>query len=589
METRSFKMHPALLFSVIQSQAGTQGKALLEGVMNSIDAGASRVEVDVTAEGFRVEDDGKGFADKSEIVSFFETFGQPHQEGDAIYGRFRMGRGQMFSFGVNHWETGRFVMDVDIKNDGLDYRLKETETPFPGCKIVGQWYDPLRPSEIDAIVREVKELVAYAQIPVYLNGQKINTLPSEQKWDVVTDDAYIKLKESGGLAVYNLGVLVRSYPGYQFGTGGIVVSRNQLNVNFARNDVLVTKCEAWKRIQSTIKPMVSNKISKKSTRLTEDEKRMLVSQICSGELAWEQCRDMRLLTDINGNHFTMQRMLNLAHDHTLAITSASSGSKSACVVHDRGIAFVISNASLDRFGVSSLERLVEEVVKTYPYNKATVEKNLKALIKPFNEVSSSISEGHAILDDKELDKDERRALNCLNRISDMIQAAVSGKTGICADHNSRRIFAGMSDVAEAWTDGRDWIAIHRRFLKQLHANGYRAAQKLVLLLVHEYLHNDQDAGHHQHDEDFYREFHDIVHDSWYVPTAIENLVTYYAQALRKDGKRVTSSVAKTEDAMAATELEKAKALGFSSVKAMYGHMIWLANQKHAVNASLIEV
>ena len=39
-ETRRFKPHPQLLLDVIQRQAGTLGKAVLEAVMNAVDAKA---------------------------------------------------------------------------------------------------------------------------------------------------------------------------------------------------------------------------------------------------------------------------------------------------------------------------------------------------------------------------------------------------------------------------------------------------------------------------------------------------------------------------------------------------------------------
>ena len=40
VETIAFTMHPQLLYSVIQRQAGTLNKAILEGVMNGVDARA---------------------------------------------------------------------------------------------------------------------------------------------------------------------------------------------------------------------------------------------------------------------------------------------------------------------------------------------------------------------------------------------------------------------------------------------------------------------------------------------------------------------------------------------------------------------
>jgi len=571
-------MDPALLFSVISSQAGTQGKAVLEAVMNSIDAGASKVKVEITEEGFVMEDDGKGFADKSEIVSFFETFGTPHKEGDAVYGKFRMGRGQIFNFGANTWETGQFKMTVDIKNLGLDYNLSELAKPFPGCKITGQWYDVLKPSGIDAIVREVKGLVAYAQIPVFLNGTQINKLPAGEKWDVVSDDAYIKLKETGSLDVYNLGVLVRSYPSYQFGTGGVVVSRKQLEINFARNDILVTKCLVWKSIQATIKPMVTKKIEKKATRITEDERRMLASQVRGGELDWNECSELRLLTDICGNQISLNKFMHLG---SMKVSVAESGDKTAIVIHERKMAFVLNVSSLHRFGVNELSDLIDIMDKVKPHYLDC--ENLRNQNTEFNELNKLISNGHTVLQEKELDRDEVRALRCLEDASYAISGAVAERTGV-SYQRPRKLFAGVSDVAQAWTDGSSYVVIHRRFLKQLHTRGWGAALKLVQLLVHELLHDDENMGSHTHDETFYEEYHDILQDSWAVCNSIDTIITGYAKRLRKEGKNVAASVKKAEDAIATTDLEKAKALGFSSVAKMHAHFKWLGAQMNETEA-----
>lgn len=50
METRQFKMHKNLLMDVIKGQAGTVEKAWLEAIMNSIDAGAKKINVTIIDE-----------------------------------------------------------------------------------------------------------------------------------------------------------------------------------------------------------------------------------------------------------------------------------------------------------------------------------------------------------------------------------------------------------------------------------------------------------------------------------------------------------------------------------------------------------
>lgn len=89
-ERRALRMHPRLLFDVIHRQAGTLSKSVLEGVMNSIDAASARCDITLDQHRLVIEDDGKGFADRTEIDNFFDTFGYPHEEGDATYGRVRM-------------------------------------------------------------------------------------------------------------------------------------------------------------------------------------------------------------------------------------------------------------------------------------------------------------------------------------------------------------------------------------------------------------------------------------------------------------------------------------------------------------------
>lgn len=52
-DTRTFKMHPALLTGVIQRQAGSLVGAVLEGVTNSIDVGCTECRITADAGAFR--------------------------------------------------------------------------------------------------------------------------------------------------------------------------------------------------------------------------------------------------------------------------------------------------------------------------------------------------------------------------------------------------------------------------------------------------------------------------------------------------------------------------------------------------------
>ena len=128
-QVRKLKLHPHIIFDIIQRQAGSLQKALLEGVMNSIDAGATSCAVTLAKDAFTVSDDGRGFASQDEINQFFETFGTPHEGNDPDrFGTFRIGRGQMMAFGVVQYDSGPFTMCVDIRGRGVDYLLDRKST-----------------------------------------------------------------------------------------------------------------------------------------------------------------------------------------------------------------------------------------------------------------------------------------------------------------------------------------------------------------------------------------------------------------------------------------------------------------------------
>lgn len=142
-----FKLHPSVIYSLIREQAGSPQKALAELVMNSIDAGAKNIHLEISAEKFSIKDDGQGFKNLNEIETFFGTFGTPHQKGDATYGQFRLGRGQCFAIAKTEWRSGLFGMTVDLactnKNDVHGYELHQYPESLEGCEIHGEFYESL--------------------------------------------------------------------------------------------------------------------------------------------------------------------------------------------------------------------------------------------------------------------------------------------------------------------------------------------------------------------------------------------------------------------------------------------------------------
>ncbi len=545
-ERRRFGMHQNLLYDVITKQAGSLQKAILEGVMNSVDAQSTEVRIDLSDRQVMLQDNGHGFRSKEEIEVVFEVFGAP-QEAEKTFSRFHMGRGQLFSFGVNTWHTQGFVMEVDVKNKGLDYELSENNPFQEGCKVEIALYDPLLPSQLDAIQRDLKTWVSWLDIPVYLNGRKISTPPTDHAWDLENDDAYMKFSDRGSLDVYNQGVLVCKYPAYTFGTGGVVVSKHRLDVNFARNDIQST-CSIWRRIGKILRQHTQQEVLKKP-KTTDAERQHVAENVKSGALLLEDAYGLKILTDVEGRQHTLESLYKNPRSH---MSVAPRGHRVSASAHQQRLAFVLAQETLDRFDVDSLAEFVEilkrraqEAIERHPrmHWKWTgflqyLERLTLVDMATFQNV---IGENFETLPEKALNVYQKRGLL-------IAQSAMPILANHCQQHQ-RHLHAGKSDIAHAWTDGTRniWINIEQlRLLQQ----GYAGCARIAGLLLHEFLHEGPDTGTHEHDTEFYQRFHDMVLDSNILGQAADRMMNEMAREMRKSDRKVGQKAAFFEDVSA---------------------------------------
>lgn len=271
-ESHKFTVHPAIIYSLITAQASGVQKALLELIMNSVDAGATRIDVELTENEFSVIDNGSGFKDLSSIESCFGTFGTPHKQGDAAYGKFRIGRSQCMGYASTIWHSNEFKMEVDLnvspEIESYGYTLSEVEESYKGCKITGVFYEPIdlevddfsdksiiSPYHISNPVEALRVMLKYLEVPVYINGKKANIdlnnlLPmSKTKHGLFFLQKTSSRKGSLCVNIYNKGVYAFTIDSYCL--TGDVVSLNTLDLNMARNEAKTT-CSATRSIKNKI-------------------------------------------------------------------------------------------------------------------------------------------------------------------------------------------------------------------------------------------------------------------------------------------------------------------------------------------------
>lgn len=499
-EKRQIVAGSMLIYHAIYSQAGKLEKAILECVMNSVDAEASKIEITVDNEKYEVKDDGVGLSRMEEIESFFEELGFDHSGDNYREGRqfaeFGLGRAQCFAFSRTIWRTGTYSMDVDVKHKGLDYELEKDLEPVSGCTITGHLYNELLPSEREKTVRALDELVKYMPIPVYINGKQVNKVASEQNWHLQDDNAYYRLTERGELTVYNLGAKVCALPSSHFGTGGVIVSKKALKLNTARTEVLESVCPVWPEIKQVVKANVKKESTEKKTRMTEARREFLAMQLVDGDIGLRELMETKLVTDVCGRHHPLSRLFS---EQTFTVAPKANHNVGERL-HKSGVIFVISPVTVQRFGFDDGEDLANLLNTKSVYGES-------CQFEGFEAHAANINDKSDLVPLKELDPIEKAALLALRRANEHYPRLFARATG--DRRRPRELKAGASEVANAWTDGKRYIAIERRHLKKAN-KGLIGFVYLANLILHEYCHEDSSVNAPGHSQEFYEVYEAVA-------------------------------------------------------------------------------
>jgi hypothetical protein len=554
VSTHRFEAHDALLVSVMREQAGTLAKAIQEGVMNSIDAGATRIDIRATTTTVEIRDNGKGFASTEEILTCFKVFGLPQDVQERLgktYGHYRMGRGQMFHYGRNVWRTNAFAMHTDLDNRGLDFDIRSGIEPSqPGCHIEIELYDRhhmLLPSELAELENEVARAVKYAPAAIVLNGRLITRDPTHEKWDMETEDAWMRLRESGTLDIYNQGVYVESRSPQELGTAGTIVSKTRLQLNFARNMVMASECAVWKRIRTKLRDATDHRIRTRKERLTEAQRDMIARRLASGEFV-EGATEMHLVTDVARMDWSIKRIIShCKRHHIVQMLVAPSSDRRGDVLQQEGRAFVIHPTTLERFRCETLGEFLALLRRT----KLWPEFVPLPRAGTFEDPSLKVDTDYRLLPPAKVTPLERVILDHLqlqHRWSLLNEGY--GRDPV----RERQIVLGESPNAEAWTDGSSYIAIERRVLHRLeNLEGWIA---LALLLASQYCSEIDTAGAFEHGPEFYTRFHEMA--TTRCPGFAAHAAAQFPKRLRELERQVSKRVLKMADRTEALQRDWAR-------------------------------
>lgn len=554
-QTRKFVIDPNAIMSLIKGQAGSLKKAMLEAATNSLDAGASKIDITVNQNKVIIIDDGLGIQTIEEIENYFERFGFNHEGLGRTVGFFGVGRGQLFCFGINQWRTSEFRMSIDVKENGLDYELDSKLKKIKGMQIEIELYTPLTQSEIYTLKNEFRQLVEYFPIPVLFNKTQINKSTEDESWNHEDDKVHIKIKpEARTIEMFSQGHFVQSIHSYKYGVGGTVVTKKgqPFKQNLARNDILTQECDVWKHVEKTIKQLAKpyqEKADKKAF-MSPEERRNACLRACEEDGA-SILLTSQIFTTSNQKPLTLSKVLNASY-----ISAAERRNSVADKLMQRKIAIVLSMETLENFGVTTTTELVErldDIIQaqinyekrqrnhsSLAYSLERIQKKLcreNCFFDDVNDIPADLNREIKVIKPKDLKHNERVALMALRKQNRSVAWTVNCKMfqeqgiqyvwqeinalpnkGVRTIH----IFesSDANDGTMAFTDGIAHIYINVKTLRQKMTRGFEGFVALINIMIHEYIHTSSSEETHVHGEEFYNSFHDLTLEGGSVSTAM---------------------------------------------------------------------
>lgn len=481
MPKHTFDATEGLLRDVMTKQAGVIEKAWLEALMNGVDAGADEIHFRIGENATEYSDDGSSMT-QDEVERYFQQFGFKDSDiEDKEFGKFRMGRGQIFNFGTNVWRAKENYMVVDIHNDqttvelpdctttsdesvidaddssytvdtsGLGYALLDAEHIDDGLTILVEHHDPLE--DVDKKVEEFRKLARFVpwvhDVDLYINGEQLLVEPeiieeTELAWYAEGPDTYYNDSN-----VYNKGAYVSEY---DLGPVAFnVISKHDLDVTLDRTDILDTD-SYWDRIQDEIVGVTVNHLKDKED-LNSQERTWLMERAAESESVLKTIQDVPLVEDVDGDRYTLSELDNTR------IGFAEAGNEVASQAMQSGQATMLKEGQR-----SSFEELAQSVSSSISEDD----------IDPY----ADIIEEELTFEMSEIDVDslsKRRAKNLMvlrDALSDL------GFKGV--------LKAGFSNHRTVWKNEDGDIYIHK---DSLNVNKNKLAtdmlQKLVIHMAHD--------------------------------------------------------------------------------------------------------
>ena len=463
-----------MLRDVITKQTGDMNKAAKELFQNAFDAKSNKIDVELDMKSLVFTDNGCGM-NKEQIHRYFRVFGATRKRGDSEKaGVFGIGRGQVFNFGITTWETQNYKMVIDIKKS-LSYTIEETNNFIDGTIITIKFYKKLYSWDVSNTIYQMKrDVLPPKGIVIALNKELYE--PEITTFKDFSNDKYFVFESKWHRSnIYNKGLAVKHIKDSNYKYS--IMPYAKLELNTARNELLETK-QSTKDLNYYIDNIEELMASLKN-RFNLDEALNVLRLLASKRISLLSVYDKKIVPLSNEKLVSFKEIIQNKN---------------------KGIVFGKKNIWSD-----DCQRQGYQVISNSVYGKITrIKQNfhLDELVFLAKDVKELSRRGfHKEIELSNLKKNEQYYYMAIELNSYIFDNYL--------DKGKRHIGLGVSDIADAWTDGKSYIRLSRIMIEGF-KNKEEAIVRLWEVLCHEYSHKTENMEEDYHNYEFYSEFEEIV-------------------------------------------------------------------------------
>lgn len=500
-----------LLMDTIRRQAADLEHGWREAIQNGIDSpGATQVRLTYDEDLTVVRDNGDGVdIDSDRGLQLLKNLGETSKAGDdASIGEFGVGKGQVVAKGHAVFVSGDAALHFDVREWGLEVKtVPWMGEPVDGFEVRVAHYDDAVPNygyKWDRFESRIADRFRYAEeatgTRVFVNGERVSdgdpAGAADGEYGRVVDaapdtgvDAVLAIepeRNNDEIAVYSHGVRVKDVDGK--GAGGVLVTRDNLMVNYARNDI-DSDCETWGALEPWLRDQAADLLEGAPDHLLGPAARQFLA-----ERVFE-ADGLAGIQDVDGE----KEMFRLVTGETASLNDITGADQVGFAPRDdhrarklaEGWQMVVLDESDEATArLKEVFDTLEEVVASAPEAFDTDQKA--------DEVS--LPDTHEAMADDELNTAQHRKLAAARELADRLAI-------------DREVNWGHSEVVDAWTDGREEIvltdsAAPARAREQWLPQVFRA-------LVHQWAHqSDTEGGCDDDDFSFNRRYRERMEEGW---------------------------------------------------------------------------